>query len=73
MERHICPVCGKYDFDDPDSDDESENCGWISDWYDEKYPDEDGGVNDVSLYEAIENYKKYGVSDPILLDIDDDE
>ncbi len=51
-----CPVCGKnvgwYDI--------CENCGYQN----TGKVNIDGGPNKVTLKEAIENYKKLGVSDP---------
>lgn len=46
---HLCPVCGKYMFDDADDHDICPNCGWENDLYGEWYPDSDGGANHTSL------------------------
>lgn len=35
-------------------------CFWQKDLYQEKYMDDDGGPNSVSLREAIKNYKNIG-------------
>ena len=49
---HKCPVCGEYEFEDEHSYDICPICGWEDDdWF------EGGGANDMSLDEAIENFK----------------
>lgn len=49
---HKCPVCGEYEFEDEGSFDICPICGWEDDGY---Y--EGGGANDMSLEEAIANFK----------------
>lgn len=49
---HKCPVCGEYEFEDEHSYDICPVCGWEDDdWF------TGGGANDMSLDEAIENFK----------------
>lgn len=51
---HVCPVCGEYTFKDIRSFDICPVCGWEDDdWY------EGGGANDMSLDEAISDFKKH--------------
>ncbi len=54
-QKHLCPVCGKYEFDDYDSYDICDVCGWEDEGLQEKYPDEEG-CNNVSLNKAREAY-----------------
>ena len=56
MSKHLCPVCGKHEFEE-----EYERCPFCGWWYDmvqEKYPDEDGGSNYLSLNQAREMYRR---------------
>ncbi|MCC8135609.1 MAG: hypothetical protein LIO40_02905 [Ruminococcus sp.] len=55
--KHKCPVCGKYEFENRDSFDICEVCGWEDDDFQLKKPDYKGGANKMSLNEAIEAYK----------------
>ena len=55
---HICPVCGKYEFEGFGSFDVCEVCGWEDDPVQERYPDEEGGANAMSLNQAREAYAR---------------
>lgn len=50
--KHMCPVCGEYEFEEEASFDICLVCGWEDDDFQAKYPDEDGGANILSLNEA---------------------
>lgn len=63
MDKHKCPVCGEYEFLEDNSLDICRVCGWQDDGVQEDDPDYDGGANHVSLNQAKENYKKYGVAE----------
>lgn len=69
IEPRPCPVCNIDIFTEGyDSYDICNICRWVDDdsfVYNE--PDE-VGANGVSLNEAIENYKKYGICNPELLE-----
>ena len=56
-EKHKCPVCGLYEFEEINSYDVCEICGWEDDDLQEKRPDYEGGANRMSLNEAREAYK----------------
>ena len=56
-EKHKCPVCDKYEFEEINSYDVCEICGWEDDALQEKRPDYKGGANRMSLNEAREAYK----------------
>lgn len=56
---HKCPVCGEYEFDDMFSYDICPICGWEDDDY-----FEGGGANNMSLEEAIENFKNKRRANP---------
>lgn len=44
-------------------------CFWEADPLQEKYPDYEGGANDVSLIQAKENYLRIGASEERLLEL----
>ena len=48
VDAHVCPVCGKFIFDEEGSYDFCEVCNWCDDPLQEKYPDFPGGANDMS-------------------------
>ena len=52
MDKHICPVCGMYEFPEYDSFEVCEVCGWEDDDLQLKEPDYEGGANDMSLNQA---------------------
>lgn len=54
----ICPVCGKYTFDNPGEYDTCPVCGWEDDVIQRLNPDEDCCANQMSLNQAREAYKK---------------
>ena len=49
MGKHLCPVCGKYEFDSYSSYDICDNCGWEDDGFQEENPDEENCANEMSL------------------------
>lgn len=51
-EKHKCPVCGKYEFEERDSLDYCDICGWCDDAIQLRQPDYRGGANKLSLNEA---------------------
>lgn len=55
---HWCPVCKKYEFPFHDSFEICEVCGWMDDWFQEQYPNEDHFANIMSLEEARVAYSK---------------
>lgn len=56
-EKHKCPVCGEYEFEEQGCYDICEVCGWEDDPIQGNDPDLKGGANSMSLNEAIEAYK----------------
>ena len=65
-----CPVCKTPMFsqdDFPGSYFICDICRWEDDSVRYNNHDFDGGANDVSLNQAIKNYKLYGISDPTKL------
>lgn len=58
MEKHKCPVCGRYEFPDIDSYDVCDVCGWEDDIVQEDDPDYAGGANRMSLNQARAAWKK---------------
>lgn len=58
MDKHKCPVCGRYEFSETDSFDVCEVCGWEDDELQEDDPDYSGGANPMSLNEAREAWKE---------------
>ena len=62
--KHLCPVCGMYEFPEWDSFGVCQICGWEDDMLQEDDPDYDGGANPLSLnqfrkeWEAEPNGKK---------------
>ena len=57
MRPHMCPVCGKYEFEDTDSYDICPVCGWEDDALQAENPTL-GGANRMSLNSAREAYKR---------------
>lgn len=55
---HICPVCGKYEFDHKGSLEICEVCGWQDDMIQEELPDESYCANQMSLNEAREAFAR---------------
>ena len=56
-EKHKCPVCGKYEFEEEDSYEICPVCGWEDDDLQESNPDYAGGANHMSLNQAREAYR----------------
>jgi len=56
---HKCPVCGEYTFPDEDTYDICPICGWEDDGY-----FDGGGANDLSLEEAIKEFKAKRTENP---------
>ena len=56
-EKHKCPVCGKYEFEEQGSFDICEICNWEDDPIQGNDPNYKGGANKMSLNEAKEAYK----------------
>jgi hypothetical protein len=61
---YACPCCNSYEFLEPGGWDICGVCGWEDDPVQEKFPDERGGANGLSLTEARANYLATGRSDP---------
>lgn len=57
-QKHLCPICGKYEFESRLSFDICEECGWQDDVLDEDDPDAITGANEMSVAEAREAYAK---------------
>lgn len=55
-DKHLCPVCGKFEFDCRLSMEICEVCGWQDDIFDEDDPTEDTGANEMSLSEYRSAY-----------------
>ena len=72
MKRIQCPCCGYFTFLDDDCYyfEFCEVCGWQFDLSSHLKPDSIG-ANHISLNDARENFKKYGVSKIRLLGSDD--
>ena len=49
--RRLCPVCGKYEFEEEDWYEVCPICGWEDDSLQRDDPDYSGGANDMSLNE----------------------
>ena len=55
-DRHICPVCGSFEFEYYNSMDFCDVCDWCDDAVQENDPDYKGGANRMSLNEAKAAY-----------------
>ena len=55
--ENICPVCGKYYFENKGKYEICPICGWEDDRVQRKYPDFKGGANKLSINEAREIYR----------------
>lgn len=58
MIKHICPVCGEYEFEEEGSFDICDVCGWEDDPLQAKEPDLEGGANEMSLNQARAAWEK---------------
>lgn len=56
MKKHKCPVCGRYEFEETNSFDICDVCGWEDDSYQEENPDEAFCANQMSLNQAREAF-----------------
>ncbi|MBP5738858.1 MAG: hypothetical protein J6X38_07250 [Abditibacteriota bacterium] len=62
---HMCPVCGKYEFEYEGCFDICPYCGWEDDGLGETDPDTDfGGPNDLSLTDSRKRYQKLIAENP---------
>ncbi len=52
QDSHLCPVCGKFEFEFHGSFDICNVCGWEDDNLQESKPNYSGGANIMSLNEA---------------------
>ncbi len=57
MTKHKCPVCGRYEFDDINSYDVCDVCGWEDDKIQEDNPDEENCANIMSLNQMKKAWK----------------
>ncbi len=55
--RHLCPVCGKFEFESRNSMEICEVCNWQDDYFQFIEPDEKPCANRMSLNEARQAYK----------------
>lgn len=59
-DRHLCPVCHKYTFEEWCSFVDCPICGWVDDGIQEKKPELPFCGNDMSLNEAREYWRRTG-------------
>ena len=66
--KYQCPCCCYYTFDEPlgNTFADCPVCFWKDDGVQLNDPNYEGGANNMSLNQARENFKKYGVIDPEL-------
>ena len=55
MDKHLCPVCGKYEFEEQGYFNICDVCGWEDDPLQLKEPNLEGGANETSLNQVIKN------------------
>ena len=55
---HMCPICGKYEFEDDGSFDICIYCGWEDDNLQTADPNYAGGANELSLNEYKKQYEE---------------
>lgn len=61
--KALCPCCGCFTLEEGGGNYEiCPVCFWEDDPVQNKYPDMAGGANEVSLFQARENYRMYGVA-----------
>ena len=58
MSKHLCPVCGKYEFEGYSSYDICDICGWEDDGFQEENPDEENCANEMSLNQYKAAYER---------------
>lgn len=58
VEKHKCPVCKKFEFEEYNSLEICGECGWQDDAVQEQNPDSRDGANRISFNEAVKAYKK---------------
>ena len=58
MQKHLCPVCGMYEFSHMGSYEVCEVCGWEDDWVQLDDPDYTGGANRLSLNQFRKAWKE---------------
>lgn len=54
----MCPICGKYQFEDDNNFDICPSCGWENDGVQTNDPDYAGGANDLSLNQYKKEYEQ---------------
>ena len=57
MCKHMCPVCGRYEFPEMGSYEVCEFCGWEDDLVQLEDPDYAGGANRLSLNQFREKWE----------------
>lgn len=57
MTKHLCPICGKYEFEELNSFDICTICGWEDDAVQVDHPDDDTGANEYSFNEYKMKYE----------------
>lgn len=55
---HLCPVCGKFEFEERSSMELCDVCNWLDDAVSERESDHAGGGNYMTLNQAKEAYKR---------------
>ncbi len=58
IQGQVCPVCGKYTFEEDDNFEICPICNWQDDGVQRDDPNYAGGANKMSLKEAKEAYAK---------------
>lgn len=63
MGKHLCPVCGQYEFESRGSFEICEVCGWEDDPLQADEPDFEGGANELSLNQHKAKYEAGWIPD----------
>ena len=63
--EYPCPVCGKFEFNGPDTHDICPECDWENNSYQREYPEEGGLDNLLCLNNAREQYREFGTVLPV--------
>lgn len=66
-EKHKCPVCGEFEFEEYNSLEICEVCGWQDDAVQEAAPNSAIGANHMSLNQAKKAFRQKGVCKSWLL------